>query len=506
MKDVSRNDLLQSARGSASLSALQSLYEPAHFIGRVGELALAQALIHEATLGVGSVLMFAGESGIGKSRFLAECSRLNDTALPLSVQLTSGSTSSCSLLPQLGHSLRLPRRSNAALLSALVQDAIVERSSRRTVVLLIDDVDGAGPDDIAALEQLMRVVRGRRVAIIGCFGDRPLASSSLPPWVVRRLDAATCVRRLGPLGRAPMELLVRNLVKDAPRILSGEEVREIIDTAEGNPRFAIELVACAMQSLPVSELIPVSAHAVAAAAAEAMSKQAFDLLAECSVVGRTFRDTWMIEILQAPRSAVADALQAGADKGLLAEHADSPGWFTFRHEAVRRALSSRLISLKRQMLHERVSTCLNDLPLDVSQATFMAPHWDSLQNDELAAERLTRAARNLEAQAAFAPAAALYDRALAHVAHGNEAWRSLVRRLAHCYNRLGEWENLIPRLECLLPTLDSLNDAEGAGAIHNDLLTAHLYNGDRDAAQRVADDLGKVGTPEQHQRALCGLA
>ena len=468
---------------------------------------MVQAVIHEATLGMGSVLMFAGDRGIGKSRFLAECSRLAESALSVTAHLRANSTSGSKLISQLARALRVTGRRRMMPPAMRVQEAIIEKSRRKTIVILIDDVHLAGSDEITALESLMQLTRGSRVAIIGCFTNQPqVAWRSLPPWADRRPDATICVRSLQPLERVAIELLVRSLVKGGPKNLIGDVTTEIVRTAEGSPLFAVELVACATQFPLSSPLIPSSAHAIAAAARKAMTKSAFEILAACSVVGSSFRDEWIIEILEAQPSAIADTLQSGTDLGLLAEQAGVRGWYSFRHVAVRKALSSWLVSLRQQMLHERIATCISGPMDDPVFVSLMAPHWDSLQNHDLAAEYLSRAGDELEGKAAYALAAELYDRATAHARHGSDMWRSLMRRLVHCYERLGEWGSMIPHLRSMLATLDAPTDAEGAGVILSALFVAHLYNGDRASAQMIAAEMAELGLRERHQNALFGLA
>lgn len=492
--------------GATSPTPLTTLDHPLNCVGRDAELALVQTLVHEATLGSGSFLMFAGDGGVGKSRFLAECGGLNPSALCGLVRLGPNSSSGHNLVSQLSQALRLPGRRRAATRATPVSEGIVEKSKRKTVVIFVDDVHLATVDELAILESLIHVTQGRRVAIVGCFSEGPqFRSNSIALWAERRLGLAAHIRSLRPLERTPMELLVRGLVNDALAHLSREEVGEILRIAGGNPRFAIELVRCATQQ-PGSPLVSESARITAAAARAAMSKDAFEIIAACSVVGDTFRDEWAIEILQMARNSIADALQAATDIGLLVEDSESPGWFSFKQEAVRKALSSHIISLKQQVLHERIVMCLGNRRDVPDHEARLAPHWDALQNHDFAAAHLSRAAAGLEAKAAYASAADLYNRALRHVEKGSEAWRSTTARLVHCYDRLGEFGSMIPLLQSMLSTLGARPDLERAGTLLESLFIAHLYNSDHTAAQAVAGDMARLGLVEKHQSALFALA
>ena len=163
----------------------------------------------------------------------------------------------------------------------------------------------------------------------------------------------------------------------APRLrsLAGDELRDLLHTAQGNARFAIELIdgneSCCGSPVALSAL------EVVASARRTLSKGDFQILTLACVFGDSFQDSWIVDVSRRPRAVVADALQAIADRGLVEERDASPGWFSF-HVAVRKALYASIVSLKLRVLHERIAGYLSELPLAAGHAALIAQHWEVL--------------------------------------------------------------------------------------------------------------------------------
>lgn len=456
--------------------------DPPHFVGRSTDVAYVQALAHDARLGTGSVVAFVGERGVGKTRFLSECARHNQQAAVLPVRC-GHALERHQITAQLGGLLNVSLSSVRPYGAAAVESALIARSRRRTVLILVDDLHLATPHEQAMLEWLAGMVRNRGMAIVACVAANPNnAGGTVPsvpqPW--RRTRVQT--RALNSLDDAATEVLVRSLLHLATLPVATDAIREIVETAQGNPRFAVELVECATASAP---LVPASALEMVAEARDHLSDGEFKIVAAASVIDGPFRSEWLADIVRRPVEAVTDALQTTATLGVISE--DSQGtYFSFRKAAVRKAFAASLISVKRRTLHQRTADVLSAIDGDAHHAALVAKHYDVLQDDRRAAQWLIRAAEESMSNGELGAAADLYARAARHCAHAPQTLNDVRRRLTVCYRRLGEFVLMIPVLESCLSTRDAASDPEGTGELLIDLFIAHLNNGDRDAAARIA--------------------
>ncbi|MGA9418650.1 MAG: AAA family ATPase, partial [Candidatus Cybelea sp.] len=252
--------------------------EVPYCVGREPELELMRELLHGAALGDGSASLWIGESGIGKSRFLYECAAIKSSATYIQARCGHG--------------------------SAYDFDArgLAARLRRRPIALLLDDVDFATKPQRAFVEEVTAFAHHRPLAVIACARDGDGVRSS------------AVVRRLAPLEDDAVELLVRGLV--GSRTLAPDQVRDVLKTSQGSPRLAIELVDGVLRSQQGHDFVPPSARAAVAQLRAELSREEFEILRACSVIGDAFFDEWLPEVTGSGRTAVADALQHACDVGV----------------------------------------------------------------------------------------------------------------------------------------------------------------------------------------------
>ncbi len=449
-------------------------------------------MLHEATLGGGAALIVAGERGIGKSRFLLEGTRIKSSAATVSLQC-GGAHAGFGLANQLAEALHPVGNARAgASIYAMLGDAC----RRKAMAVFVDDVHLAPPDDVRTFFSLLSLTERLRLVVVASYAPSGLAPAT--ELHLRRLvDAGAQHTRLGPLSEAEIELLIRSLTQSGRGRLESPELKQMLHTAQGNPRFAVELATRAGGAERRAKPVPATARALVATVRERLSRADFETLCLCSVVGDGFRDAWIVALAGRPRSAVADALQAATDLGVLSERSDSGGWFDFRHVAVREGLYATSVTLKRRILHERVAEYLSALGADRADAalsTLIADHWDALENHGNAATWLTRAADEHAGSGNFAAAADPYARAAAHLERGSAEWFAVNHQLRRCYRNLAEWGRMIPLVESMLEALDPA-DVEQADSLLWDLFFAHFNNGDRDAGRRAAERIAEIAAP-----------
>jgi DNA-binding CsgD family transcriptional regulator/tetratricopeptide (TPR) repeat protein len=454
-------------------------------------MACVQGLLHEATLGDGAALLVAGERGIGKSRFLHESARLKSSAVAVPLRCGGASGSGYGLAHQLGEALH----PGSARGSAPVYDQLSDACRRRPTALFVDDLHLASQDDVRTFFSLLSLTQRLRLVVVAAFAPGALAPAT-GLQLRRFVDGGVRYAQLEPLSESESELLIRGLARQRRRRLETEELKRMLYTAQGNPRFAVELATRAGDDRRVA-FVPSSAAAVVAAVRERLSRQDFETLRLCSVVGDGFRDQWIVDLAQRSRGAVADALQAANEAGVLVERADAPGWFDFRHVAVRQALVASSVSLKRRILHERVAEYLSAAgagTADGALATLIAGHWDALENHPNAATWLTRAGQAYEARDMFAEAADLFTRAASHLEHASPEWFAVNHHVRRCYRNLGEWARMVPVAESMLDALDP-DDRDGADSLLWDLYYGYFNKGDRVAGRRAAEQIAALAAP-----------
>ncbi len=471
-----------------------ALSDPAaapHFIGRAAEMACVQGLLHEATLGDGAALLVAGERGIGKSRLLYESSRIKSSAAAVSLRCGGGAGSGYGLAHQLGEALRPGNARGGAPIYTLLSAAC----RRHATALFVDDLHLASQDDVRMFFSLLSLTERLRLVVVAAFAPGALAPAT-GLQLRRYVDAGVRYAHLEPLSEAESELLIRSLSRHRRRRLETEELKRMLYTAQGNPRFAVELATRAGDDRRAAS-VPSSAAAAVAAVRDRLSRHDFETLRLCSVVGDRFRDDWIVDLAGRPRAAVADALQAATEAGVLAERGDAPGWFDFRHVAMRQALYASSVSLKRRILHERVAEYLSAAGAnnaDAGLATLIAGHWDALENHPNAATWLTRAGDAYEARDMYAEAADLFTRAASHLERGSPQWFAVNHHVRRCYRNLGEWARIVPVAESMLDALDP-TDLDGADSLLWDLFYGYFNNGDRVAGRRAAARISALAAP-----------
>jgi DNA-binding CsgD family transcriptional regulator len=470
--------------------------EPPHCVGRNAELALVRGLAYDAVLGTGSALIWLGEPGIGKSRLLRECAAIKATATLLSIRCGASTTFEPNAVAQLSAALRLPNRNRKVRRTAVILSALAARLKHRPVAILVDDLHLADSGEASFVDALFAMAKRHRLVVVGCASPRPAA------WVGANNEwqrSGADVRRLEPLDEPSMEVLVRGL--PGAHGLARDDVREILNTAQGNPRFGIELVNCVVRLNGIGR-VPASAEATIALLRKSLPRSDFEILSACSVIGDVFCSDWLMAITQRPRSVVADALQSATELGVLAEIPASPRWLEFRQIAVRKALYASIIELKRRILHERVVELLAAADLNAHPRidVLLAHHAEMIDDHERAAASFTRAADRLCGDAVFAAAAEMYARAAAHLPQGDAGWLELHERAISCYLEVSDWKHIESMVRSLLSSLDRERDGAAMENALKRLFLAQLNDGDRTAAEQTATQIAALGLPNGENR------
>jgi DNA-binding NarL/FixJ family response regulator len=436
------------------------------FVGRDHEQEQVRAWVAEALAGHGSLVLLAGEAGVGKTTLarevLADCGleALEGVAVqggtaafgpvvevlrawlrsagagrlvegPLAAHLAL-------LLPELGPAA--PQGDRATLFEA-VRLALAAIAARRPAALFLDDLQWADDATLELLPALARSVGSQPLLLLGAF-----RSDELPRGhPIRRMRSE--LRRAGQLRQVTVEplgaeataaLLERTLGTAAPSLR-----RAVFDRTDGVPFFVNELASALAASgrlesgpsgleLLEGEDVPLpdsvrdavllraaglSGDARAAVTAAAVAGQAFDPELVTAVTGL---DEWPDELLR---------------RGIVTEAA--PGRMAFRHALVREAFYGEVPWTRRVTLHRAVA---QRLEAEGAAAVAVAEHWVLGRRPDRARASLLGAAEAFAAVHAYRDAERAIRRALELWPEEREERDRLdaLERLARCAELAGD--------------------------------------------------------------------
>ncbi len=361
----------------------------AALVGRDEELVLLRAL-YERTVRVGGchLVTLLGAAGIGKTRltqeFLAripEARALWGRCLPYGEGITywplaealSGTLGDDPaaevgrLMAGRPDGARIARTVAAALgrepgdgeleIPWAVRRVLETLAEPRPVVLVLDDVQWAEPALHSLVEHLAAFARTAPVLVL-CLG-RPELFDARPSWARSAYNGATLL--LEALTPADSATLVEQLAAGAV----GADVRaRIVESAEGNPLFAEQLLAMALEDGGGSALLPPTIRALLAARIDRLAPPLRSLLENAAVEGRVFH-------LGALRAALPDddsgAIVTGLEELVRADlvrpapaEVAGDSAHAFRNQLIRDVAYERLSKERRAEVHERLAGWLAD--------------------------------------------------------------------------------------------------------------------------------------------------
>jgi DNA-binding SARP family transcriptional activator len=413
---------------------------PLPLLGRDRELAELERVWQAVTAGSGATAVIRGEAGIGKTRLASELgSRASAAGAQVAVcaALDLGGAAPLSLWAELIRELlpwlpapptdsawpddlaaltvELPAhfaRSGGApttiapdlqrtrLFEAVV--ALLGWATRNTPLLLVfEDVHSA---DISSLElagYAARRIVGLRVMMLITRRELPhSAAADALEHALRSREMLRCEVDLEPLAHAPIAALVRQA---AP--LTDDDVRRVVDRAEGNPLLAVETARAIGRG---AGEVAASLRGSVRATLTSLPGEARKLVEIAAVAARSLRPPELAQLpLRDPDETAGEALESG-----LLSIAD--GAVGFRHALLRDAVYGELAEPRRRSLHRSWARAL----LAAEQAGAIprpaeaARHLRLAGADQGAVAQLVRAAADARALAALEQAVSYLEEAL----------------------------------------------------------------------------------------------
>lgn len=272
------------------------------------------------------------------------------------------------------------------------------------LVFVLEDAHWIDPSSLEILEALMdNIERSPIFVLITC---RPGARLQLPDSALFR------ELRLERLDQGSIEQLARDV--DVQNILSADDIRNIVQRADGVPFFAEEIALAAIESGARGEAfeLPETIEASLAARLDNLgtAKAAIQV---ASVIGREFR-LGAFQSLAALDEATLLAGVGGAIAAGLVREVPSRGdrAFAFTHALVQDVAYNGLLKQQRRKLHKRLALEVLDSSVRQREPELVAFHLTRAGEADLAINCWRQAASQAAEASANAEAIAHYEQGL----------------------------------------------------------------------------------------------
>ena len=391
------------------------------FVGREEEIELLLRRWQQATGGEGQVVLLTGEAGIGKSRLLSVlrdrlaaeaptrlryfCSpHHQDSALyPVIAQLEQAAgfrreDTVETRLDKLEALLALapPRVEDFAILAELLSLPLEQRyptlvlsaqrkkerafevllhhlealTRRQPVLFFYEDLHWIDPSSRELLDRTIERTASLPMLLIATH--RP---EFVPPWSGLPQVTTVTLRRLeGHAGAAIVERIA------GAGVLSREVAAEIVERADGVPLFVEELTKAVLEVggsaegiektlasvSPSSTAVPSVLHAPLMARLDRLGPRAKEIAQIAAAIGREFSYQLLAPVAARSTDDLEEALGRLSDAGLVFSRGIPPAaTYTFKHALVRDAAYASLLRRRREELHARITTVLEEHFTDV---------------------------------------------------------------------------------------------------------------------------------------------
>jgi DNA-binding CsgD family transcriptional regulator/tetratricopeptide (TPR) repeat protein len=412
-------------------------------IGRTAELAELEAALGDAANERPSIAIVAGESGVGKSRLLAELedrARASD-ALVLSGDCVDLGESELAYVPLVA-ALRPLARSGDPALTESVQAAVAPLmpglgatpepgdagdeggaqarlfegllllldglGADRPVLLVIEDLHWADRSTRAALAFLARSLISERVLVVGSYRpDEMHRRHPLRP-LLAELERVPHAHRitLDPFTHDELAAQLEDILGVAP---DAELLERLWTRSGGNPLFSEELLAAGVDGLGAA---PDTLRDALMLRVERLSEPTQEIL-RLVAVGQRLDHPLLAETSGLEARTLRDALREAVDGHILVASED--GTHRFRHALLREVVDDDLLPGERAALHLALGQALAPRIDERSGAALIAAvahHFAAAGDQPAALEWSVRAATAAERVYAHGEARALLERAL----------------------------------------------------------------------------------------------
>ena len=547
----------QVVSGPAGRPAVAALRRP-RFVGREEELEELKASLEAVLAGSGMFVLLGGEPGIGKPRLAEELARQarsrgfrvwrgrcygTESAPPyvpfveilrdyieerpedvLLDELGDEAPEIAKLVPELrrripidGDGVPLPPEQERYRLLEAVRRWLENLAHRRPVLLLIDDLQWAGPASCLLLRHLAPSLTTAPILILATCREENLQSLDHVPAVLAEFGRLQLYRHITLAG-----LAVPALKEILSGMGSGDPPAGLVETihnqTEGNPFFVTELVnhldAEGMlfgsggewrPALPKDEReIPQSVRVVIQRRLSSLADATRRVLTVASVVGTDFTYDLLETSAEVASEELVDGLEEGIRMGMIQEAEGAAALFHFAHQLTRQTLYDDLSRLRRRRLHLRVGEAMEQMaPVEPAQMAYHFVRAEGMAPAGKTRHYLTMAGDEASRTAAWEGAAAYYEQALERTAAVEEQTRAdLLRRLGDARSGSGDWEGAVTSWKEGMAAFKELGDNEAVGWIGYSLRRLYGARGQFDEASEVVQrSLSALGDADSEIRS-----
>lgn len=390
-------------------------------VGRTSEIAELADAFERARGGSGSLVLLAGEAGVGKSSLARRAASAGGSPLwgaasegataaygPVVAALRSrlrtepDALADCGpLLPHLA--LLLPElgepadESDRATIFEAIRCALAHLGAEEPAVVVLDDLQWSDDTTLELLAALAEPLRQMPVLALAAYRSDGLPREHRLRWLRNELRRAGNLRELclEPLDREGVAELLGELLPEDP---SPSLVRTVHDRTLGSPFFVGELVAAlnvrdslrpGPRGLELAERgevpLPDSIREAVLVGASGLSPAAREAAEAAAVIGQ------QVDLDLATDLAPADGLAELLEVGLLEEGDRRQA--TFRHALAQEALYAEVPWMRRRKLHKRLAEALETRG---GTSLEIATHRLGSGEEALAREALVAAGRQSE--------------------------------------------------------------------------------------------------------------
>jgi DNA-binding CsgD family transcriptional regulator/tetratricopeptide (TPR) repeat protein len=491
------------------LGAVSARVASPEFIGRVRELEVLGGLVHDAAAGRPGLALIGGESGVGKSRLMAEfaaraetegvrvlagdCVDLGGAELPYAPLVAAlrglnveellrmsgrGVRELATLLPQLEAEEPAPPAASLSQgrLFELMLALLRALGNEQPLVLIVEDAHWADPSTRDFLSFLSRNRRGERLAVAVTYRSDELHRRHPLRAFLAEADRSRTITRL-TLERFTREELAAQLGGIFGRTPAPQVVEELFHRAEGNPFFTEELVAAGGDTADAR--LPDDVRDALMLRIEALSPDAQSVLRLAAAAGARVRHALLAEAASIdPDQLVGGLREAVAHHVLLQERAEDV--YRFRHALLREAILDDLLPGERGPLHAALGRALSaDPALSASGrgvAAELAAHWSAAHDLPAAFAASARAGAEAEGMAAYAEANAHFERAAElwdavppELREAGPSRVELLRRAAEAAQLAGDFDRAVALGRSALALVDAELEPLTAAGLHERL-------------------------------------
>ena len=331
---------------------------PGRFVGRERELQLADDALDSAAAGRGSVLVLAGEAGIGKSRLAQEIvaragTRQMQTAW--SAGWPGGGAPAYWPWPELLDAVGCAPGPALDLASGApdaerfdrfrtVGAALRQRAVERPLVLVVDDAHTIDPDGLLLTRFVARSLVGQALLLVVTHRTSPDIAPHAAA-VLADIDREGFVLRLS--GLAPAE--VGDLLVDHGEPPAATVVERVQELTDGNPFLVGQVLDAELHRH--DRPTPGAARRLLDAQLDALDAPTRSVLEAAAVLGRSATVPELARVADVDAVTIERVRDATADMGLVRSDRTAP--LAFAHDLAREAVLARLDAEPLADLHRR---------------------------------------------------------------------------------------------------------------------------------------------------------